>query len=86
MSKLLYTCYSNIDSANFAIATQYSGGFPIRGGFKNIKDAKAVYDSAIVVIIEINEDAIPDQDIEYPDNMEIYKAEDILSITVMEDE
>lgn len=85
MSKLLYTCYSNIDSANFAISTQHSGGFPIRGGFKNIEDAKSVYDSAIVVVIEINENAVRDEDIEYPDNMEIYKVEDILSVTVLED-
>jgi hypothetical protein len=85
MSKFLYTCYSNVDSANFAIATQHSGGFPIRGGFKDIEDAKRVCDPYVIVLIEIKNGAIQDDEVDFPDNMEIYKVEDVLSVRVLED-
>lgn len=85
MSVLLYTCYSNVDSANFAINTQHTGGFPIRGGFKNIEDAKSLYDSPIVVVVEIKDGAIEDEGLDFPDNMEIYKSEDVLSVKILEE-
>ena len=83
MSVLLYTCYSNVDSANFAINTQHTGGFPIRGGFKNIEDAKSLYNSPIVVVVEIKDGAIEDEELDFPDNMEIYKSEDVLSVKIL---
>lgn len=85
MSVLLYTCYSNVDSANFAINTQHTGGFPIRGGFKNIEDAKSLYDSPIVVVVEIKDGAMEDEELDFPDNMEIYKSEDVLSVKILEE-
>ena len=85
MSVLLYTCYSNVDSANFAINTQHTGGFPIRGGFKNIEDAKSLYDSPIVVVVEIKDGAIEDEELDFPDNMEIYKSEDVLSVKIVQE-
>ena len=85
MSVLLYTCYSNVDSANFAINTQHTGGFPIRGGFKNIEDAKSLYNSPIVVVVEIKDGAIEDEELDFPDNMEIYKSEDVLSVKILEE-
>ena len=85
MSVLLYTCYSNVDSANFAINTQHTGGFPIRGGFKNIEDAKSLYNSPIVVVVEIKDGAIEDEELDFPDNMEIYKSEDVLSVKIVQE-
>jgi hypothetical protein len=85
MSVLLYTCYSNVDSANFAINTQYTGGFPIRGGFKDLEDAKSICDSPVIVVIEIKDGAIEDGELDFPDNMEIYKSEDVLSVKILEE-
>lgn len=86
MTKLLYTYYPNLASAQFAIDTQYTCGFPIRGGYKDINDIKKDNSNAVIVKIEVLDDGILDDSIEYPDNMEIYHKEDILSVSILEDE
>lgn len=86
MSKLLYTYYPNLMSAQFAIDTQHTFGFPIRGGYKNIDDIKNNNLNVVIVKIEVSDNAILDTSIEYPENMEIYNKEDIISVTILSDE